>query len=429
MLLTSLTAILDRFEANPDYGFIDTKLDLLSGENFDDTSTPELNFRTSNYVYGWIQGRGLEAMTGHYNWLPNTNLSTDEQKIYRQRLLNLITKVVDSCEELRAKLGGRCWFITTTNGEAVQVTDGYKTSPINEIPAGANYSELFYYKGLYTTSLILNDTAKREIATTNFAQVVTDIATGKFRTDQQAFDPNNPVTYVEGKRLQGPKMIALGGLALLMANQDTSHDWAEFAKIFITDILDNHVNINNRHANVAEYGFIEALTPEGGLYWSNNMVAGDPGHATEFTGLAGKCLKQPIFQQRFPELCTRMQEALPMILKHNFNLGFNPQAGGICKSVNLLNGEKINSDMPWWNLPETMRAATYMLPYLDEAENILSLCDQAFRSGFVNPKVHMMAYQNRDAQGNVIATVPATPDADPGYHTNLSMIDVLAELN
>ncbi len=36
-----------------------------------------------------------------------------------------------------------------------------------------------------------------------------------------------------------------------------------------------------------------------------------------------------------------------------------------------------------------------------------------------------MAVQSRDAKGQSIATIPATPDADPGYHTGLSIIDVL----
>ncbi|MDD3805951.1 MAG: hypothetical protein PHD91_02545 [bacterium] len=36
-----------------------------------------------------------------------------------------------------------------------------------------------------------------------------------------------------------------------------------------------------------------------------------------------------------------------------------------------------------------------------------------------------MAYQTRDAQGRVVDIASATPDADPCYHTGLSIIDFL----
>ena len=36
-----------------------------------------------------------------------------------------------------------------------------------------------------------------------------------------------------------------------------------------------------------------------------------------------------------------------------------------------------------------------------------------------------MAVQTRDAAGEVVSVIPATPDVDPGYHTNLSLIDAL----
>jgi len=36
-----------------------------------------------------------------------------------------------------------------------------------------------------------------------------------------------------------------------------------------------------------------------------------------------------------------------------------------------------------------------------------------------------MAYQTIGADGRPVATIPATPDADPGYHTGLSIIDYL----
>ena len=36
-----------------------------------------------------------------------------------------------------------------------------------------------------------------------------------------------------------------------------------------------------------------------------------------------------------------------------------------------------------------------------------------------------MAVKVRDARGEVVDLVPACPDADPGYHTALSLMDAL----
>ena len=36
-----------------------------------------------------------------------------------------------------------------------------------------------------------------------------------------------------------------------------------------------------------------------------------------------------------------------------------------------------------------------------------------------------MAYQTRNASGEPTDVIPATPDADPGYHTGLAIIDFL----
>jgi hypothetical protein len=46
-------------------------------------------------------------------------------------------------------------------------------------------------------------------------------------------------------------------------------------------------------------------------------------------------------------------------------------------------------------------------------------------NSFINPEVHLMAWQTRNLAGKPIELIPATPDADPGYHTGLSIIDFI----
>ena len=122
---------------------------------------------------------------------------------------------------------------------------------------------------------------------------------------------------------------------------------------------------------------------------------------------------------------------MPRILAHNFKNGFQPGPGGICKAFDLRSRKPLNTDMPWWSLPETMRAAAFCWNIAQTEEDradslsILRDCHNAFTQHFVRPDLHLMAYQTRNEKGEVIPVIPATADADPGYHTGLSIIDML----
>ena len=89
----------------------------------------------------------------------------------------------------------------------------------------------------------------------------------------------------------------------------------------------------------------------------------------------------------------------------------------------------MNSDMPWWSLPETMRAAiaAYHAAPNDRPTfgRIAAQCSNAFVHNYVKPDLNLMASQTINEAGHVVDVIPATPDADPGYHTGLSIIDFL----
>ena len=87
--------------------------------------------------------------------------------------------------------------------------------------------------------------------------------------------------------------------------------------------------------------------------------------------------------------------------------------------------------MPWWNLPETIRSAALLLHLFpdmadgDAVRQVLADASNALLGHYVNPRVHLMSYQTRNAQGEPVDVIPGTPDADPGYHTGLAIIDFL----
>jgi hypothetical protein len=79
-----------------------------------------------------------------------------------------------------------------------------------------------------------------------------------------------------------------------------------------------------------------------------------------------------------------------------------------------------------------MRAAALTLEFCGEdpeVSEILELCADAFFANYVNPQAGDLQYQTRAADGSIVDTIPAVPDVDPGYHTNLSLIDMIGSLN
>jgi mannose/cellobiose epimerase-like protein (N-acyl-D-glucosamine 2-epimerase family) len=107
--------------------------------------------------------------------------------------------------------------------------------------------------------------------------------------------------------------------------------------------------------------------------------------------------------------------------------------GGICKAVDLVARKPVNDDMPWWPLPETMRAAALLLrlapdhPRRGEIVAAAADCARALFGPFRSP-VSGLFLQTRDARGEPSLAVPATPDADPGYHTGLCLIDFITNI-
>ena len=82
---------------------------------------------------------------------------------------------------------------------------------------------------------------------------------------------------------------------------------------------------------------------------------------------------------------------LPLLLQTNFRNGFTGR--GICKAFDLVSGLPTNTDMPWWSLPETMRAATAVHALAPpgtagdtqrtHADGVLSACHGVFAANFL----------------------------------------------
>ena len=389
--------------------YINTKFDVIDGRDYTIADSEELKFRSQDVVYSWIQGRGAESLADHLR------AGFGE----KTQVPDLLKRVVENMEKVRLQNNGRMFFMFSPTGEFLNGDLSIRREP----PAGkANYSDLFYSKGLVAAAAALEDKTLLETSLAYLRKTLDAIQNLEFVTDQQAFDPKNPVTAVPGKILQGPFMIALGGIAFA-ADLTRDEVFLNYGRSFIERLLELHTIYDGDKVK-----FFEAVTPENTPYIDSTGQLCDPGHALEFVGLSMKFLltMEKFNRTEDREFLKKCRSIYKKFFAWHYATGRQLPAGGIIKSYDLLSDKVINSDMPWWSLPETIRAAALMEKFCNvDNTQIIRECTAAFKDYFVNPAQHYFAYQTCDKHGNAVRVIPAVPDLDPGYHTNLSLIDVL----
>lgn len=418
LILTVLDAILTRCERRPDDPFIDTKLSLLDGADFpaDDP------IRGRGTIYGWIQGRALEALAGHGLWLQATALPPELRESFVGRIRALLPPAVEALEAIRAEHGGLS-FMMARDGTSLGLDDQGRVAPravTDERPY--NFSDLFYAKGLATAGAFLQRTDWRDAGVALFERVLADVVADRFASDQQPLDPANVAVRADpNRRGEGPRMIAVGACARLAQVTDDPGRWWDAGRALVDYLLAHHVAAEDA-APLRAGDMWEFIGPDGAPYPVGDHLLSDSGHACEFVGLALQLAT--VARVDLPESFAR----LGTVLRQNFANGWTGL--GICKSYDLRTRRPIQRDMPWWSLPETLRAALSAAAILGEGREkyleIARLCANAFSENFVRDDLHLMATQTIDENGDPIDAIPATPDADPGYHTGLSLIDALA---
>jgi len=433
MVLTVLQTMLDRYERNPAYPFIDTKLSVLTGRDFDADDL----IAGRDRIYGWIQGRGLEALAGHHQWLRRTAcVSESLRERLCGRIRTMLSEVLGRMENLRGVNAGRLWFVMTPEGRALEMgPDGDLVG--RDLPADgpSNYTELFYVKGMAAAASVLGDDAVLAEAREGYARIDRDLWEGRFRSDQQPLDPTNTaIAAVEGRNPHGPRMIAIGAAARFLECTGEAA-YLDMGLAYIDHILDVHTNADGRDERIQPYDMWEFVDDAGRPFLDDGRVLRcDGGHACEFVGLSMKLLRvaeqRGVIDRIAPARLAGYRAILPEVLARNFANGFAAGKIGIAKAVDLLTREVVHSDMPWWSLPETMRAAVEVCRVIADDRTgrfaeIARLCANAFAANYVRRDLHLMAYQTLDASGAPVAAVPGMPDADPGYHTGLSLIDCL----
>ena len=422
---TVMCAIADRYD--PAYPFVDTKLDLITGQDFADDDP----IRGREAVYGWIQGRALEALASHARWLESSDPDLSG------RLDRISRDVLDQLRRMRDRNGGHLSFFMRPDGKPFALDGNGQPTPFeisDETPYG--FSDLFSSKGMFAAARRLGDESAELEAREYIDEVEEAIWDNTFLTDQISLDPKNPTEPRSGYHAHGPFMIQIGSSALLVQSRHPTA--VERGLAIVEHEIASYTSLDGRVRGLLEGDFFEGVDTEGQPYRDENgVLLSDPGHSLEFVGLAMKFLHEVAVSGDADsdqlERIAEVRSQLPVILERNFENGFIPDPGGISKAFDLVERRHLNTDMPWWNLPETIRAAAFLLASSDD-EKEKALCRRIFRDchnaflKFVRPDLHLMAYQTRDASGDPVSVIPATADADPGYHTGLSLIDVIEVL-
>ena len=403
-VVNSAEYFISRQEKNSsDYPFIDTKFNIRTGKDFDNSCE---EFRRRDCIYGWIQGRGIESMAVHAEFFAGQGISELANRFKKQ-----LKHTVSALEQLRLSNGGWLSFAMTPEGK-----------PRFSAPAKySNYTDLFYFKGLCSAALELDDNELFSEAEKLLSKVADDILNRRFGSDQYMFDPANRGKAEDGKFSQGPLMILLDGTAV-------TSNWT-LAEKLISLITDKHLN-NGKFPELPSGCFVESLKADD-TPWieSDDRIICDPGHALEFTGLAAKNLVSMRSIAKHRDFVSKISPVLAELFCKVYDIGLQENSG-VIKSYDLKKGEIVNSDAPWWSLPEAIRAAVLLAELVPDMRVELlrraQILAGRFESVYISQGTNFFACQMCNSEGKAVDVIPAVPDADPLYHTNLSLIDALA---
>jgi hypothetical protein len=330
----------------------------------------------------------------------------------RTLLTEFVTNLTDAIIKTTEANQGRCPFRVNTELRAVNEFGEL----IDVEPEDAGAGDLFCAKGLIASGLEGKVDKGKEM----FKRYI-DAALNLRYTVQQSVPDADRVTH-------GACMLALGGIAELIhrsADDAERAKWADITAELIDFVLD-------RHYDPETAVFCEYVTRIG----AQRQTELDPGHAIELVGLGLEAVDAVkasgiTIPENVQAAFDRAEKEFPRLLIKSFELGYNAELRGLHKLVDNRDGAPLNDDLPWWNLPETMRSAVRAHAIsTDEAQKqrlleITRVCSNDYFEFYINPDNTLFPYQTRSGQsGGVIDVAPAVPEGDPLYHTNLALIDM-----
>lgn len=409
VLAAGIELLLARRSRRPDYPYPDTKFNPNNGEDY-----TEGQYET---LFTWFIGRGSEACTRHLDILETIDDLAASQEAAREMLAGYVRSQNEAILGILDANNGRVPFRVDRSLRGIDET-GHRVS----LPAdGCNASELFCAKAL----IAAGRPNEVEVGQKLFQRFV-DVAFANGYEDDTASYPRN-------LHAESPFMLSLAAFDYLSREQERVVVWMELAARMLDYLLDN---------------FWEPDT--GNFYEMIDFASGEkqpmflPGHACELVGLglqaisaldqAGAAMARANAKgERITAAFDRGRRELPRILLASYALGYDHTHGGMYQAVEPRSGNVLNSDLPWWCLPEAMRAAAHVATAAEEPQlrhralEILQTASNDYFLHYPNPAMRLFPFRTRSGEtGRVKNLMPVVPEADPLYHTNLAIIDMLA---
>jgi len=369
--------LLDRPLLGP--GFLNSKQNSITLADYTDAD----GIRGPGYTYGWIQGRGLEALATHAAYFEPTDPALAEK-------IDAVARPLYALLQTLWDRHGHAYFCYDAAMRPVIAAADGTTEPQTAPPDVYTYSDIFVLKGLIAASARY-DAKSLDRYLAQLPALVAAIESDRFQMDErQALSLKAAASQPKDF---GPRMILLGAAGML--TRIGHPEAASFADRFVDFVLEHHLD--------ATTGLLR------------NVPGGDVsniGHGIELVGFALDYMPA----DTDPLLVRKLET----ILLGSFNIGF--QGPGVRLTASVETGEVTSPICPWWSLPETIRSAA--LCY-ERTGNPATL--EVWRKAHAAFYDHYwrgapaIAYQTMTADGP-LDFVPATPDLDPGYHTGLSLL-------
>ncbi len=403
-IVPALRLFLLRHRQRPEWAYLDTKFNPNTGAD-----------RGADFyrrLWGWFLGRGCEGMAGHLAVLDGiAELADGERAELGDLFGRLLANSVAAIDAARKRNSGRVPFCMNLDFQAIDAAG----HPIELDGSRRGDSDLFCAKGLIAAGRV-------EDGLTLLAECDASIEANVF-VDEPVDEPKDRIAHGARMLIQAVPRLVVG-----VTDDPTARQAAfDLAARYLGFVIDHHVDPQTFTFSET----IDAETRERGT-----MI--DPGHANELVGL-GLSAVAAMEAHGSPDpdrraLLDRVRRVLPRVLVRSMELGFNRARGGIAKAVDNRTGDAINADMPWWNLPETMRAAAHAAAVSEgdlrgQCLEIYRDCHNAYFSNYLNRANMLFPFQTRCGRtGQVKDVAPAVPEGDPLYHTNLSLLEALEVL-
>ena len=360
-------------------GFLNSKQNSITLADYG----PADGLRAPGFTYGWIQGRGLEALVTHAGFFAASDPAL-------AAAIDAVARPLYAVLRGLWERDGHAYFCYDAHLQPVIAAADGSTAP-QSLPGDIyTYSDIFVLKGLIAAAArYAPDNVDRHLA--GLPPLVAAIEGGRFQMDERR--SLSPESLAEQADDFGPRMILLGAAGML--HRIGRPGAAAFADRFVAHVLERHLD--------ARSGLLRNVP---------GADACNVGHGIELVGFALDYM--PI------DADPALVKQLEAVLLASFNTGFH--APGVRLVVSASTGQPTSPYCPWWSLPETIRSAALVYERTGNPA-VLAVWQQAHAAFFDTywrgePAI---AYQTMTENGPV-DFVPATPDLDPGYHTGLSLL-------